>query len=98
MHEEIGGFDEKFEVAFNDVDYCLRVRELGLLLVFQAFAELYHYESQSRGLEDTKEKKVRFQKEAELFRTRWKEILEKGDPYYNPNLTLRHSDCSLNWD
>ena len=98
VHEEIGGFDEKFEVAFNDVDYCLRVRELGLLVVFQAFAELYHYESQSRGLEDTKEKKVRFQKEAELFRTRWKEILEKGDPYYNPNLTLRHSDCSLNWD
>lgn len=62
VHEEIGGFDEKFEVAFNDVDYCLRVRELGLLVVFQAFAELYHYESQSRGLEDTKEKKVRFQK------------------------------------
>ena len=70
--------------ALNDVDYYRQVRELVLLVVFQAFAELYHYESQSRGLEDTKEKKVRFQKEAELFRTRWKEILDKGDTSYKP--------------
>lgn len=98
VHEAIGGFDEKFEVAFNDVDYCLRVRGLGKSVIFQAFTELYHYESRSRGLEDTEEKKERFQREAELFRKRWKDILKNGDPYYNPNLTLKHSDCSLKWE
>lgn len=97
IHEEITGFDERFEVAYNDVDYCLRVRELGKEIVMHAFVELYHYESKSRGKEDTEEKQERFQKEAELFRTRWKKVLEKGDPYYNPNLTLQHSDCSLRW-
>ena len=97
VHEEINGFDEKFKVAYNDVDYCLRVRQLGKLVVFHAFAELYHYESKSRGMENTREKQERFQREAELFRNRWKELLEEGDPYYNPNLTLEHSDCSLKW-
>ena len=53
IHEEINGFDEKFKVAYNDVDYCLRVRQLGKLVVFHAFAELYHYESKSRGMENT---------------------------------------------
>ncbi len=67
------------------------------LVVFHAFAELYHYESKSRGMENTREKQERFQREAELFRNRWKELLEEGDPYYNPNLTLEHSDCSLKW-
>lgn len=98
VHDEIRGFDEKFEVAFNDVDYCLRVRETGLLVVFHAFAELYHHESRSRGMEDTEEKKQRFEREAQLFRERWKGLLEQGDPYYNPNLTLKHSDCSLKWE
>ena len=97
VHEEIGGFDERFEVAFNDVDYCLRVRETGKVIVFQAFVELYHYESRSRGLEDTTEKKERFNREAALFRKRWKRILEEGDPYYNPNLSLEDSNCTLKW-
>ena len=90
-------FDENFEVAFNDVDYCLRVRELGKTIVFHGFVELYHYESRSRGLEDTPEKKERFNREAGLFRKRWKSILDKGDPYYNPNLTLEDSNCTLKW-
>ena len=97
VHEDIGGFDENFEVAFNDVDYCLRVRELGKTIVFHGFVELYHYESRSRGLEDTPEKKERFNREAGLFRKRWKSILDKGDPYYNPNLTLEDSNCTLKW-
>lgn len=97
VHEEIGGFDERFEVAFNDVDYCLRVRETGKVIVFQAFVELYHYESRSRGLEDTTEKKERFNREVALFRKRWKRILEEGDPYYNPNLSLEDSNCTLKW-
>lgn len=98
VHDEIGGFDQRFEVAYNDIDYCLKVRELGKLVVFQAFAELYHYESKSRGMEDTKEKKERFLSEAKLFREKWKKVLQKGDPYYNPNLTLKHSDCSIKWE
>lgn len=97
VHEDIGGFDENFEVAFNDVDYCLRVRELGKTIIFHGFVELYHYESRSRGLEDTPEKKERFNREAGLFRKRWKSILDKGDPYYNPNLTLEDSNCTLKW-
>ena len=97
VHEEIKGFDEQFEVAYNDVDYCLRVRQLKKLVVFHAFVELYHYESKSRGLEDTREKKERFQREAKRFRKRWADLLQQGDPYYNPNLTLEHSDCSLKW-
>ena len=97
VHNQINGFSEELQVAFNDVDYCLKVRKLGKLVVFQAFVELYHYESQSRGLEDTEEKKLRFEKEASCFRKRWAKLLEKGDPYYNPNLTLKDSDCSLRW-
>ncbi|MCI8465147.1 MAG: glycosyltransferase family 2 protein [Lachnospiraceae bacterium] len=95
VFEEIGGFDEGMAVAFNDIDYCLKVRALGKLVVYNPFAQLYHYESKSRGIEDTPEKILRFDSEVETFRKRWAEILEKGDPYYNPNLTLLASDFSL---
>ncbi|HIR94263.1 MAG TPA: glycosyltransferase family 2 protein, partial [Candidatus Egerieimonas intestinavium] len=97
IHQKIEGFDSGFAVAFNDVDYCLRIRELGKLVVFDAFVELYHYESNSRGKEDTREKQKRLKQEAERFHRRWKSILEKGDPYYNPNLSLLLCDCSLRW-
>ena len=97
VHQEIGGFDSEFAVAFNDVDYCLRVQQAGKLVVLNAFVELYHFESRSRGKEDTKEKQERFQKEVSRFRERWQEVLEKGDPYYNPNLSLLLCDCSLRW-
>lgn len=97
IHRKIKGFDTEFAVAFNDVDYCLRVREIGKLVVFHAFVELYHYESNSRGKEDTREKQKRLQQEAERFRKRWRSVLEKGDPYYNPNLSLLLCDCSLRW-
>ena len=95
VFEEVGGLTEEFKVAFNDIDYCMKVRKLGKLVVYDAFAELYHYESKSRGLEDTPEKVARFNSEIERFRDRWEDILEKGDPYYNPNLTLDKSDFSL---
>ena len=91
----IGGFDEEFVVALNDIDLCLKVRALGQLVVFNPYAELYHYESKSRGFEDTPEKKARFKKEIKRFREKWGEILSKGDPYYNPNLTLVRGDCSI---
>ncbi len=95
VFNEINGFDEKFEVAFNDVDLCLRIRELGKLIVYTPYSELYHYESISRGDEDTPEKIKRFQGEINRFKDRWKDFLEKGDPYYNSNLTLDREDFSI---
>lgn len=95
VFEKAGGFGEEFRVAYNDVDYCLKVRELGLLVVYNAFVEAYHYESASRGAEDTPEKKKRLKKESGLFSVKWPEILKNGDPYYNVNLTLDAGDCRL---
>lgn len=96
VFEEVGGFDKEFAVAFNDVDLCLRIREAGYLIVYNPFAELNHYESKSRGYEDTPEKIKRFNSEIELFQKKWKDFLEKGDPYYNPNLTLADGNFGLN--
>lgn len=85
---EIGGLDEAFAVAFNDVDMCMRIRKAGYLIIWTPYAELYHYESKSRGLEDTPEKIKRFGHEVELFKERWSKELAEGDPYYNRNLSL----------
>ena len=96
LFDELGGLDEDFRVALNDVDFCLRLREKGYLNVFTPFAELYHFESASRGIDVMDEAKAkRYEEESALFRDRWKELLEKGDPYYNPNFSLDHSDYSL---
>ena len=95
VFEKVNGFEEKLAVAFNDVDFCLKVREAGYLVVYNPYAELHHYESKSRGLEDTEEKVLRFQGEIRTFQYRWKEILNEGDPYYSPNLTLDKTDFSL---
>ena len=91
----VGGFTEELAVAFNDIDYCLKVRATGKLVVYNPYALLHHYESKSRGLEDTPEKVERFNREVARFMKRWPEILEQGDPYYNPNLTLRKSNFAL---
>lgn len=95
---QVGGMDEQLKVALNDMDLCLKVREAGKLVVFNPWVELYHYESKSRGLEDTPEKHERFKTEIKRFRDRWKDVLEKGDPYYNPNLTLERGDFGLRSD
>lgn len=95
VFEEVEGFDEKYAVAFNDIDLCMKIRKAGYLIVYNPYAELNHYESKSRGYEDSEEKIQRFNAEAALFRGRWKDALKKGDPYYNPNLTLEKSDFSL---
>ncbi len=99
LYDALGGLDEQFRIALNDVDFCLRLRKQGYLNVFTPFAELYHFESASRGsdVEDAA-KATRYEEECVLFRTRWKELLEKGDPYYNPNFSLDHSDYSLRVD
>lgn len=83
--QQVGGFSEDFVVALNDIDFCLKVRRLGLLVVFNAFSEWHHYESKSRGYEDTREKLARFRDEIRRFQSKWPEILAQGDPYYNPN-------------
>ena len=93
--EQVGGLDEGFAVAFNDVDLCLRIRKAGYLIVWTPYAELYHYESKSRGYEDTPEKKKRFEGERNRLRERWGNVIDAGDPYYNPNLTLDREDFSF---
>ena len=96
IYDALGGLDEEFKVALNDVDFCLRVREKGYLNVFTPFAELYHFESASRGIDVVDEAKAkRYEEESARFREKWKAFLEKGDPYYNPNFSLDYSDYSL---
>lgn len=95
LFEKVGGLDESFAISLNDVDFCLKLRKLGLLNVFTPFAELYHFESISRGLDDQGEKAERYNRESAHFRDKWKKELEQGDPYYNPNFSLDRSDFSL---
>ncbi len=95
VFDAVGGFTEALAVAFNDIDYCMKVRALGKLVVYNPYAKFYHYESKSRGLEDTPEKVARFNAEIRRFADRWPEILAQGDPYYNPALTLRKSNFVL---
>jgi GT2 family glycosyltransferase len=95
VFEEVGGFDENLAVAYNDVDLCLKIRENGYLIVYTPYSELYHHESQSRGYDDTLEKRERFLKEIEYIRKKWGSVIDKGDPYYNPNLALDRVDFSI---
>lgn len=95
LYEELGGLDETFAVALNDVDLCIRAWKAGRVNVFTPFAELYHYESASRGTDLEGTNAERYEKESALFRERWKELLEQGDPYYNPNFSLDRSDFAL---
>lgn len=95
VFDEVEGLNEEFKVAFNDIDFCLKVRKVGYLVVYNPYAQFYHYESKSRGQEDSADKVARFQQEIGLFGERWGELLEHGDPYYNPNLTLDKADFSL---
>ena len=95
VFQEAGGFTEELAVAFNDVDLCLKVRSHGHLIVYDPYVKLYHYESKSRGAEDSEEKVRRFQTEIEYMRCHWLDILKKGDPYYNKNLSLTKWNYSL---
>lgn len=86
-YDSVGGFTEELAVAFNDIDYCLKLREAGKLVVYTPEVELYHYESVSRGVENSDEKKIRFHREFSYMNYRWAEYYVKGDPYSNVNLT-----------
>jgi GT2 family glycosyltransferase len=92
---QVGRFDENLSHAFNDIDLCLRIRQMGYLIVYTPYAQLYHHESLSRGKENTPQSRKRFQREVRYFQSKWKELLAKGDPYYNPNLTLKKEDFSI---
>lgn len=96
--EIVGGFDEKFTVAYNDVDLCIKLYDqLGRYNVWAYDAELYHFESKSRGYEDSPEKKKRFTEEINMLREKWLKYIQH-DPFYNPNLTKQHADFSINLD
>lgn len=95
VYDEVGYMDEKFKVAFNDVDFCLKIRQTGKLIVYNPYVQFTHYESKSRGFEDTPEKKKRFQSEIDRFHDKWQSVLDKGDPYYNINLRLDNDQCAI---
>ncbi len=95
IYYDVDCMDEKFKVAFNDVDFCLKIREKGKLIVYNPFVQFKHYESKSRGFEDTPEKKARFQTEIDRFHDKWQSVLDKGDPYYNINLRLDNDQCAI---
>ena len=95
IYDDVDCMDEKFKVAFNDVDFCLKIREKGKLIVYNPFVQFKHYESKSRGFEDTPEKKARFQTEIDRFHDKWQSVLDKGDPYYNINLRLDNDQCAI---
>lgn len=95
VFDQVEGFDEAFWVAFNDVDLCMKTTQAGYQIVFNPYVELYHYESKSRGMEDTKDKQSRFYKEVYRFESKWPDILKNGDPYYNVNLSLEDGNCNV---
>lgn len=93
--DEMGCIDEEFAVNYNDIDLCMRIRKAGYLIVWTPYAELYHYESKSRGPIDDPVKKAGLEYEKTLFRTKWPDILENGDPYYNPNFSHKNACFEL---
>ena len=95
VYEQVGGLDESFAVAFNDVDFCVRVRKAGYTNVFTPFAQLYHYESKSRGLDEDPVKRKRFESEVKRFQQRWAKQLAAGDPCMNPNFDRMKEDFSF---
>ena len=95
IYEEVGGFDEEFAVALNDVDLCLKIRAKGKKIILDPNIQMYHYESKTRGYEESKEQVERFKREIERFKSKWSEVIEAGDPYYNPNLTLIYGNFAI---
>lgn len=94
IYEEVGYMDEElFKVSFNDVDFCLKILEKGYLIVYNPYIELIHYESKTRGYEDTPEKKVRFRDESKNFREKWSDLLINPDPNYNKHFS--RDDCNF---
>ena len=96
VYVKVGGFNEDLKSAYNDIDFCLKVRDAGFQNIYTPYAELYHHESATRGYDDTTEKQLAFEMEGQYMKKRWGELL-LHDPSYNPNLTLEWEDFSLAW-
>ncbi|MBP0003650.1 MAG: glycosyltransferase [Cyanobacteria bacterium SBC] len=94
VFEEIGGFEEQLSIAFNDVDFCLKMLDRGYRNICLPHVVLYHYESKSRGQENTREKQIRFKQEIDYMKHHWETYLD-DDPCYNPHLTREREDHSL---
>ena len=88
VFEKVNGLNEELSVAFNDIDFCLKIQKAGYRVVYNPFVEMYHYESKSRGAENTPEKVARFHQEIRTFENNWNEVLRVGDPHYNVNFTI----------
>lgn len=86
VFEEVKGFDETFPISYNDVDFCLKIQDTGKLITYNPYIVAYHYESQSRGYEDTEEKQKRLKKEESKLKKKWKKYFDVTDKYYSPNL------------
>ena len=97
IFDSVGGFDEKLVIAFNDVDLCLKIRSKGFFIVYTPYSQLYHYESLTRGYETTKEKLERFLGEIGYVHKKWGDVIDKGDPFYNPNLAVDRGDYALDY-
>lgn len=95
LYDDLGGMDERYALAYNDVDLCLRLRRRGYAILWTPHAELVHHESKTRGSDDTPEKKIRFAREIRTFLADWWREVQDGDPFYNPNLTLDTEDFAL---
>ena len=95
VFDEVNGFDESFAVAYNDIDLCLKVRDLDLLVVEDVFSMWYHYESKSRGKENTIEKSERFEKELKRFKSKWHKYWDAYDPCFNPNFSKTQQPFTL---
>ncbi len=98
IYHEVGGFDENLQVAFNDVDFCLKVVEKDYRVVWTPYAELYHKESQTRGYDRNESQKKKFEEESVYSEKKWHKFFSKGDPYFNPNLTLKNTEFFINID
>ena len=90
IFDEVNGFDEEFVITYNDIDLCMKVRQKGYAVLWTPHAELYHFESVTRGYSEKPEDSVRYRHEHERFHTKWADVLPAVDPYYNPHLTRRY--------
>lgn len=95
IFEEVGGFDEYFSPAYSDIDYCLKIREKGYLVVYTPYSELYHHESKNMVHKNNSEKKKRLKNEQEIIYGKWKHLMNNGDPYFNPNLKFYGEDIAI---
>ncbi|KJR43550.1 glycosyltransferase [Candidatus Magnetoovum chiemensis] len=96
VFNKVGGFDECFPIAYNDIDFCLKIRRAGYSIIWTPFAKFYHYESRTRGYDITFKKKKRLKCESNRLKLKWNGVFEDHDPFYNPNLTVKKEDFSIN--